>query len=62
VQDGTLFAHGFDPATATLSGEPIAMIEHVAAVSASSSGRRADGRELFYLTPEGQLMAVPIAQ
>lgn len=46
VQHATLFAHRFDPASATLIGEPIAMVEHlaaepsagVAAVSASSSG------------------------
>jgi eukaryotic-like serine/threonine-protein kinase len=46
VQHGTLFAHAFDAATATLSGEPVAMIEHVfrepsaglPAVSAASTG------------------------
>jgi Tol biopolymer transport system component len=46
TQNGTLFAHGFDPETATVRGEPFAVSEQVAAdsnaglaaVSASSSG------------------------
>ena len=46
VQHGTLFAHGFDASTATLQGEPVMLVEHVAAdpnagiaaVSASASG------------------------
>jgi Tol biopolymer transport system component len=46
VQRGTLFAHAFEPATATVTGEPVALVEHVASdpiaglppVSASSSG------------------------
>jgi Tol biopolymer transport system component len=69
TQNATLFAHGFDPATATLNGEPFAVIEHVAAdssaglaaVSASASGTIAyrtgpagQQRQLIWLDRQGK--------
>jgi Tol biopolymer transport system component len=72
MQNATLFAHGFDPATTTLRGEPFAMIEHVAvdrsaglaAVSASSAGtiayrtgRAGQQRQLMWFDRQGTALA-----
>jgi Tol biopolymer transport system component len=69
TQNATLFAHGFDPSTATLSGEPIAIIERLAAdssaglaaVTASSSGtiayrtgRTGQQRQLIWFDRHGK--------
>jgi Tol biopolymer transport system component len=69
VQNTTLVARGFDPATATLRGEPFTMVEHIAAdpnaglaaVSASSSGtiayrtgRAGQQRQLIWLDRHGK--------